>query len=246
MVNCILAAFSLLLLGVFLGPTASDAGQIYLHADFNDKTIDQPILHRGAAYGEPYEVDAEAGGFVRSTPMSTPSLEIEDGSSSVSCSARFSFLENAGIVSGLAVVTANLWFAEMPGSLQYRVYVSDHNSGSILVTLHFGGDGTVFVEDLNNNHVEVGLYEIGRVYPIAIAVDMTGHTYDVWFDGQIVRDDVPIGITDETLGEFVLAAGRDEDLDGLFYVDDIHVSDDPDAVPVDEITWGRIRGLFRR
>jgi hypothetical protein len=240
-----LAVFPFLVLGFFLGPTASHAEQVYLHADFNDKTIDQSILHRGAAYGEPYEVDAEAGGFVRSAPMPTRSLEIADGSSSSSCSARFSFQGNAVIGSGVAVLTANLWFAESPGSVQYRAYVSDNDSGTILVSLIFDGTGVVAVEDMNDSFVEVGQWEIGRVYPIAFAVDMTGHTYDVWLDGQIVRDNAPIGVTTETIDNFTFSASRDEDLTGLFYVDDIHVTDDPAAVPALSATWGGIRGMFK-
>lgn len=235
----------LVLLVAVLGPQPASADQVYLHADFNDKTIDQPILHRGAEQGEPYSVDAAAGGYVRSTPMPTPCLEIEDGSSAISCAAKFSFLGYGAISSGVAVVTADLWFAELPGAIQYRVYVSDESGSTVFVNLIFDAAGVVAVEDMDDRYVEVGQYEIGRLYPIAIAVDLTGHAYDVWFDGAVVRNDVPIAMTNQTISTVSFSASLDEDLDGLFYVDDIHVSDDPAAVPAGEVTWGAVRGLFR-
>jgi hypothetical protein len=237
-----LALFFLVLIGLTASHTQA---VVYLHADFNDKPIDQPILLRGATYGEPYAVDAGAGGFVRSAPMPTPSLEINDGSSTFSCAAKFSFPNYAPITSGVAVLTANLWFAELPGGVQYRVFVSDEAGSTIFVNLIFDNSGLVVVEDMDDRYVEVGQWEIGRSYPIAIAVDLTGHAYDVWFDGQIVRDDVPISVTDQTISIITFAISLDEDLTGLFYVDDIHVTDDPAAVPVGRSTWGRIRGMFR-
>ncbi|MBM3286830.1 MAG: hypothetical protein FJY88_05715 [Candidatus Eisenbacteria bacterium] len=237
--------FCLMMVGIRIHAAQASDGEIYLNANFNDKALDQQIPHRGAEFGEPYFVDPGAGGYVRAAPMASPSLEIADGSASASCAARFSFLENAGISSGTAVVMARLWFAESPGEIQYRVFLSTSGSGSILLAMLFGNDGKVFVEDMDDDFVEVGQYEIGRAYPIAFSVDMTGHTYDVWFDSQLVLDDAAIGITNEDLVGVTFTIGRDEDLEGLFYVDDIRVTDDPDAVPVIDATWGGLRGLHR-
>ncbi len=239
-------SFLLLFLGLILAPTLSLAAEVYLNANFNDETIDQPVGRRGASYGEPVWVDAAAEGFVRGAPMPTPSLELVDGSSSSSCTARFSLLDGAMIASGFVVITANLWFAEMPGETPCRFYVYDDGYGVIFVDLSFAADGTVHVADMNGAFGEAGQYTTGRVYPVAILVDMTGHTYDVWLDSQIVRDDVPINITNQTVNTIACSLGNDADLIGRFFVDDLYVTNDPAAVTVERMSWGRVRGLFGR
>jgi hypothetical protein len=228
-----------------LGPVTSRADQIYLYANFDDQEIDQPCRRRGAAFGEPYMIDPAAGGFVRSTPMPSPCLEIHDLSTDQIGSVYFDLIENAYIKSGNLVVMMNLWFAETPGTSIHRLQIWDNDWKVVLATLEFWEDGSVELSDLDGWIGEVAQYPIGRIFPVAISFSLDTDTYDLWLDSQLVRNDEPIQITNQGINLIVLTTGPDEDLAGRFYVDDLRVTDNPDVVPNERTTWGRVRATFR-
>jgi hypothetical protein len=234
-----------LVLGCLIVPMSSRGEIVYLDADFNDKTVDQQIGTGGGSVGEPMWIDNTAGGYVRSGPFPTPSLEIQDGDAAGWVNIWFKLVDDAVVESGTVVVRFSLWISEAAGTGGRVVTVRPGTGGFILAELRFNDDLSVRLADQDGVVGVIGQYEMNRAFPVALAFDMTAHTYDVWLDGQLVRDDEPVAATDENLGVVIFSAGPDDDLLGQYYIDGLFVTDDPDAVPVQPCTWGKIRTLFR-
>jgi hypothetical protein len=241
--SCVLICLYLIALGL---PRPSLAGTVYLDATFDDKTIDAPIGIGGAAHDEPYYVEVAGGAYVRSSPMATPSLELRDGSDCCWQHIWFSFLNNAKITTGTAVITLNLWIAETPGpGGDHRVEIRQFNPDNFtFLTLYFLDDGWILLIDANGFSTTLGQYETGRAIPLAFAVDLDTSSYDIWIDSALVLDDQPITLASQGVEGVVFLTTPDEDLTGRFYIDDLHVTDDPAAVPARRATWGTIRCLF--
>jgi hypothetical protein len=235
----------LLVLSLTVAPPPTFAETVYLEATFDDKPLDMPIGTGGAELGEPVEVDPSIIATVRGTPMPSPCLELRDNDGFAAGSADFEFIGSAEITTGIVAISCNLWFhALAPGYTSYFYIREREGAAETFTNLRFDPDGTVWHFDENNTAgVILGSYEIGRVYPVSLVFDMDAGTYDVWLDGLLVLDAEDNGITGRGIGSLLVGCGDDPDLESLFSVDDILVSDT--FTPVMSRTWGEIKGLFR-
>lgn len=126
----------------------------------------------------------------------------------------------------------------MPRSLPEAYY---------FVTVSFMSDGSILLSDADGSVGEIGQYETGRVLPLAVAIDLDAHNYDVWLDSKMVIDDETIAsMTDQGVEMLLFGTVGDAELLGRFHIDDLRVTDNPDAVPVLAVTWGTIRTPFAR
>jgi hypothetical protein len=235
-----------LVLGCLMCPGLSRAETIYLDADFDSKTPNEPIGSGGAAVGEPFYLDGFAGGYIREFAPPNRVLEIQDGSTSAYCNIWFSFVDGVELDSGILVVTFTIEFYETGGGSSHRVTIREGSGGGFeFAVLDFREDYAIELSDHDGVVGVIGYYNMSVRSPIAIAFDLTAGTYDVWLDGQEVRSDEPITTSGEKLGYIVFSTGPDEDLEGRYFIDDLFVTDNPNAVPVEDCTWGRVKGLFR-
>jgi hypothetical protein len=217
---------------------------VYLDANFNDKTLDAPIGKNGAAAGEPFYVDTWAGGYVRSAPMATPSLEVVDGSEYAG-SVWFKLLNSARVNHGVLVTTAKLWIAE-PAGMMAPCRVSFTESGATsfsFLWLNFNANGLIHLTDADGPVGYIGTYVPGTVLELRVVIDLDDHTFDVELNGQLLRDDEPFSGGDVGVNRVAFSFEPDADLIGTFYLDDLRVSD-PDSVPVQPCTWGRLLRMF--
>jgi hypothetical protein len=233
-----------LVLGCLLLPDAARAETIYLKADFNDKTPDQVIGTGGAAVGEPIWVDAHAGGYVRQWLPGDPLLEISDGSTTQYGNVWFRFLGDAAIDSGILVVTFTISIFDTGGGSPHIIAIKG-GEGFVFAELQFMQNFDIRLADQDGAVGVIGSYNMSTDIPVAVAFDLNAGTYDVWLSGQEVHSDEPIAFSGHAINQVVFSVGQDEDLVGKFFIDDVFVTDNPDAVPVEDCTWGRVKSLYR-
>lgn len=218
---------------------------VYLDANFDGETVDALVGMRGPAFGEPLYVDSTAGGYVRSGPMATPSLEFVDGSDSYLCTAWFILVNQTRMATGRAVITADLWVDEVGGAaVPLRVDIRQANpSVFTFVTAEFRSDGVVRLYDADGPVGNVGTFATGVTQSLRIAINLDTHTYDFQLDGSYLAADEPFTGGDVGVDQILFGTGADSDLIGRFYLDNLRVAD-PDYVAVQSLTWGRLRRMF--
>lgn len=245
----VLIAITLLMSLFFAG--AVDAEQIYLWADFNNKTPDQPIGTGGASVGEPVAVQTEGiSATVRTGPMESPSLEIQDASSDDGgpSFARFDLLGGAELASGTVVVAADLWFETVADAADctLRIYEQGTTEQHRFGELVFTAAGSVYFHYGDASSAgEIGQVAAGRRYRVILAFDMDTRTVDIWLDGSRVVQGLALGVTEEGIGSIFVGAPGDPDESGRFYIDALTVTDYLLVVPTEDATWGRIRAVYR-
>jgi hypothetical protein len=218
---------------------------VYLDANFDGETVDAIVGMRGPAFGEPLYIDPTAGGYVRSGPMATPSLEFVDGSDTYLCTAWFILVNQTRMATGRAVITADLWVDEVGGTaVPLRVDIRQTNpSVFTFVTAEFRSDGVVRLYDADGPVGNVGTFATGVTQSLRIVINLDTHTYDFQLDGSYLVADEPFTGGDVGVSQILFGTGADSDLIGRFYLDNLRVAD-PDHVAVQPITWGRLLRMF--
>ena len=233
--------FSLILLS-----TVSMAEQIYLKADFNDKTIDAPIGMGGAALGEPVMMDDAITAIVREGPLATPNLEIEDVQTANGY-VRFEFLGDVEVTTGMVDLSADLWFNSLLDASECTILVKNASQPSQrFAELGIEDDGHIWLHyGQSFDGGTIGQVETGRAFRIIFEFDMDSETFDVWLDGVEAASDLEHEIADTGIGSFMFGCHYDEDAEGSYYVDAIQVTDYFQATPTEEHSWGRVKAGFR-
>ncbi len=223
----------------------SRAEIVYLDSNFDGETVDAIVGMRGPAFGEPIAVDPTAGGYVRSGPMSNSALEIVDGSDCCSSTAWFILLNQKRMASGRALITADIWVNDVRGTAPpVRMDVRQTNpSVFTFVTAEFRSDGVVRLYDADGPVGNVGTYETGVTLSLRIVINLDTHTYDFQLGGSVLADDEPFVGGDVGVSQILFGTGADADFTDRFYLDNLRVVD-PDSVPVEPCTWGRLRRMF--
>jgi len=238
-----IALLTLLLSTLPAAPAA--AQQIYLQADFDDKTIDQPIGTGGPELGEPVEIyQGPIDAIVRGAPLPTPCLEITDQSDCCTGHVRFEFLGGAEISAGMLYILADFWIPQIPLA-GYGLGVREKDGHAYkFVDVMFSIYGTVACSDEGGFVGFVAPYEVGRVTPVCVAFDMTAGTYDLWIDQQLVLDNQPHDVTGVGIGAVFISIDNPPDTGDAFYVDNLFVGDYDPMTPTTTTTWGAVKALF--
>lgn len=204
--------------------TAWTPPESYLLANFDDQPSDVPIGTGGPARGEPVWVAPSVVATVRSGPMPTPSLEIQDNSSVTAGSALFRFHEGFEVAQGVLEIRADLWFPELNPGHDFYVYVRERESAAqSFLNLEIRSSGDVWCYDYDSYNGVIGSVDAGRVIPLRMRFDLDAGTYAVWIDGELGIADEPHGITGDGVGSVYFGCDYDADLVGKFYVDNIAV-----------------------
>jgi hypothetical protein len=234
-------------LGGALWAAPAMAIQIYLQADFNDKTLDEPIGTGGPTVGEPVSLSAPSSAVVvRGAPMPTASLQITDDSDCCAAGARFEFLEGAVVTDDNLVIRADLWIPS-GDSRGYTIAVREQTySAEEFLSINFGPSGLIYCTDAGGlvGSGPVGSYQSDRVIPVRIAFDMVAGTYDVSIDGGQVIFDEPHGVVGSGIGAVLFNYNNDGGVGDCFYIDNIFIANG-DPTPVLPVSWGEVKAAFR-
>ncbi len=210
-----------LALALFLAPALAGAQEV-LVATFDDKPIDVAIGTGGAALGEPISVSGAISAVVRSAPMATPALEIQDASASTAGSARFEFLGGQEIDSGMVRVGVDVQAPDVLSNLAIgcrEAGSSVHVFGSVTM----GPDGLIWGSDGTGGTGGLVPYPLGTTFHLELVFDMADGTWDLYLDGVLVLDDRPHGVAGSGLGAVLVGSEWDSDLVGTAYVDTLIV-----------------------
>jgi hypothetical protein len=220
--------------------------QLFLDANFNDKTIGDPIGEGGAALGEPTDVGSGVQAIVREGPMGSPSLEISDQSGERAGAVRFQMLDGVELETGTASVGADLWFHSLGEGNNFAVFLRERDgSAEDFTHLSFTSEGDVYLSDMQGPTGKIGTYQIDRRTRLVLFHDLDAGTYDIWLDGARLVDDRAHGVTGRGIGGVLFGCEFDGDTVGLFHIDAVTVTDTFLPVTVEEGSWGRLKSLFR-
>jgi len=234
------------LLCVVLSTGAAQAEVTHLWADFNDKTIDEPIGMGGAEVGEPVSKDNAVTATVREGPLATPCLEIADaleGNGYV----RFELLGETELTTGKVYLSADLWFESLADAFECTIMVKDEEPPSVrFAELGIEADGRIYLHyGQSSNAGTIGQVATGRLFRVIFEFDMDAGTFNVWLDGELAVSGLEHEITEAGVGSFLFGCHWDEDAEGSYYVDAVVVTDYFQAVATEEHSWGRMKAAFR-
>jgi len=196
--------------------------QVLLDANFDASPLDVPIGTGGAIHGEPIYVASQITAIVRSTPMATPSLEIQDVSQIAAGSARFEFLDDEEVGTGWLRVSFDAWLPDVENDLN----VGCREAGSavdMFSDISFGDDGYVWGSDNAGGTGALVTYPLGEVLPVVMIFDMDRRTWDLYIDGSLVLYQRAHGIASGGLGSVLVGTDFDSDFFGAGYVDNLLV-----------------------
>ncbi len=237
-----LAAACALLIAAASLPCAAE--QAYLTATFDDKTIDAPIGTAGPEAGEPAWFDANLSAIVRSAPFATPCLELQGGDVDNSYMAGFE-LVGGDVTTGLVVIITDLWFEPIAPSHRFGLRVQSANFSPTFLNVYFEENGNVEIYDFHSSPGVVATYATGRSYPVMIAFNQDARTYSVWLDGVQVVTDKEHGVSTGGIGLIMPMCQPGNSPGAKFWIDQIRVLDWLPPVPVESMSWGEVRALFR-
>jgi hypothetical protein len=206
---------------------------------FDDKTIDEPIGTGGPANGEPSWIDDEIEAIVRSTPFDTPSLEINNLTTIGNMGFELPALVNEGIV---AVIT-DLWFYE-DSDCWYTFGLYD-SYGQPIAQIFFETNGLARITDTNGIVIEDVPYATGLPVPVLMAIDLETRSYSVWIDEVQRVVDRPLGASILDFQRVKVSAGYNCSDGNRFSIDQIRILGRVPPVPVETLSWGRLRALYR-
>ncbi|MFH1145080.1 MAG: hypothetical protein V1774_11100 [Candidatus Eisenbacteria bacterium] len=238
-------AVGALVLALFAG-AAAQAEQVYLQANFDGKTIDQPIGTGGAAVGEPVSIAEDyIDTAVRATPMPTPCLEITDQDDYYAGAVRFELLDNVEITSGTVVVAADFWIpADLEAGIGCYLGVRESDGASHSFTnVRFLDGGSIGCDDAGGGLGTVGTYAFGELVRVIILFDLDEATYDLRVNGELLLDDQPHDVVGAGIGALEIGCESGASVGNSYFVDNIHVGDEI-PTPVEFETWGGVKALF--
>lgn len=173
-----------------------------LLADFNDKTVGQPIGTGGAAVGEPTYIDAGVSAVVEQPVGVNRVLALEADMLQSAGGAVFKLSGGTEIEEGLAVMSVALAF---PSLCSFNLYVRESDSSAQnFTTLVLSNNGTISANDENGPAGQIGNYSAGQILRISIEHDLDAGTYDVLLNDTLLLDDRAHGVVGEGIGKFMM------------------------------------------
>jgi len=224
---------------LFCPLTSAVADQEYMTVRFDDKTVDQQIGTAGPESGEPSWVDEGLGAIVRSAPFSTPCLEF----SNVTSNGSMGFDLTTPITEGVAAFITDLWFYE-DSDWEYVLYLRN-SSNQQIATLWFRAVGHVDITALGFDGIEDIPYATGRPLPILFVIDFDGRTWSVWIDGVQWVNNQPLHEQITDFRRVMVGAGWGSSDENRVSIDQIRIIDRLPPVPVEPVSWGMVKGLYR-
>ncbi len=161
---------------------------LVLDANFDDKTVGQPIGTGGAQVGEPTAITTGLQTEVVENGVGNRGLRLRNAGAGTAQSVRFQFLDNLEVDSGVIAFDFDVRFAIRDF---YQFLVRERNtSSSNFASLRFFNDGTLALTDADGG---VSLppisYNAGQLYRLRFIFDTDADTYSVLLDNtELVVD----------------------------------------------------------
>lgn len=182
---------------------APEGGPItLLLADFDDKTVGQPIGTGGAAVGEPVIIDAGVSAIVEQPVGVNRVLALEADALPQTGGVGFELLGGVGIEQGVALMRVGLF---VPALCNFKFYVREPDfSAENFTTVSLGSDGSISVNDENGSAGQIGTYVAGQIQRFSIEHDLDAGTYDVLLNDVVLLDDRAHGVVGAGIGQFLM------------------------------------------
>lgn len=223
------------------GPAIARDDIALLVADFDSKTVDQPIGTGGPSAGEPNTVDPMVTAIVRAAPFESPCLEIRDNDTFAAGTVRFDFVDGNELTTGTVTFDADLWFDALEN---FNIYIRESGSSAAsFLNLGFGDDGSVFYNDKNPGGL-LGTYTAGAPVHLKLVFRMEEGTYDIRLGGVDVLTERAHGVTERGVGAILFGTAHDADLEGTFFIDNVSASG-TGVSPTKDQSWGSTKASFR-
>jgi len=227
---------------VLLLPGLVQADFTLLDADFDDKTVGDPIGVGGAVLGEPIEVvTSHISAIVQDTPFDTPCLEhvrVVEGGSAWSV---WEFIGGASVDVGNVFFSVDLWF-DTQESFSIKLNAAG-SWGSKFCEIYTTPDGIIRLSDAAGYYGVIGNFVAGRLYNLQVNLDTVADTYDVFIDGSPVVEGRSHGIVDVGVGRVSFTVSHTTVVGAELSIDNLMVTAD-EYTPTEAGTFSSLKPLF--
>ncbi len=196
---------------------------IVLDADFEDKTLGQPIGTGGAINGEP--VSMANGIYTEIVEFGTENqgLYQETLNAGSAYATVWEFLNDLEVTSGIVAIELDIEFA-VRGA--YAIGLRENgSSGTTFMNLRFSASGALFIADQNGTTPLAGFsYDANQRYRIRITFDLDNDTYKILMDDVILVDDRENAVTNgRGIGRVIIQTSAGGIVGDAFVIDDFQV-----------------------
>ena len=194
-----------------------------LNARFTTKPTGEPIQARGAAYGEPTEINAALSTSILPLTTSNRALAISGPAGSGTTSTIYwGFLDNIEIDRGTLQIDLQLKLEQQDFfSISLRERGSSARNFN---TLEFNDTGGIFANDQNGAIGAIGNYVSDQDYLFHYEFDLDTGLMSLWMDGNQLISNRSYGINDRGIGQILMAVPSVSIHGSAVVVDDIVVS----------------------
>lgn len=196
---------------------------LVLDADFENKSLGDPIGEGGPELGEPISIPSIGiNTEVVSDLTGNQGLRVYRTPSNSAKNLRWEFLNEREETKGIVVISAEVVFAE------YDNYIfsirKNGLSGSSFNTISFTDGADVSISDANGGMLNVANYQIKTNYLIKWVFDMDMGTYDLYFNDNLIVDSRQHGVTTgRGVGSLLTGFQSISTLNASFVIDNIQV-----------------------
>lgn len=175
--------------------TTFDDLPLILDVDLEDKALGQPIGTGGAIIDEPVSIDPKIISEVINAGVGNRALLLEKHLDGVAQTARWEFLNDIEILSGIVSIEMDVEFDSLDG---YQITVRENDSSDEhFANLLFFSDGRIVMTDANGTVGDVGTYVANQLYHIKFNFDLDNGSYTAVIDDEVLVQDRDYGDTND-------------------------------------------------
>ena len=207
-----------------LFPALALAEFTLLDADFDDKTVDDPISLGGPDVGEPITVDPPVSAIVRNSPLPSPCLEIAHVLEGSAGAVVFEFMGEASVDVGKVAMSFDISF---PENERFRVKVHERGGwASKFCEIYTDTSGNIRLTDAAGYYGVIGSYNLDQVYNFQFLLDTETDTYDVLMDGTPLIEDRAHGLDGVGIGRLAFKIDHTAVVGASFVIDNVFLTAD--------------------
>ncbi len=210
---------------ILLLPVLALADFTLLDANFDDKTVDEPIGTGGAEVGEPIDVYAGLSATVREDPFPGHALEILRSSEGSTAPVIFEFLDEASVDVGKVTVSFDVIIVTPDNYELITVYEQGFWS-STFAKIYTDASGNLRLSDASGYYGILGLYTYSQFYNFKLVFDCVADTYDLFIDDVPIVEDRAHGKSGVGIGRLAFKIVHSASLDSGFVIDELLVTAD--------------------
>jgi hypothetical protein len=203
--------------------TSMEPLPLVLDADFDTKTVGQPIGYGGAALGEPTLASPGLTSVVVDVGMGNRILRLDAPPTGSARTMRWEFLHNAEIRTGMVAFDLDVGFGVLDN---YQIYIREATSStSSFTTLRFFSNGTISLSDAGGSAGLAGVsYAANQVYRVRLIYDMDSATYTAMLNDTVLVENRAHGVsTGRGIGAIATGIQSSAVVGGPMFIDALQV-----------------------